>query len=174
MGFAKVFTPLAGGGAPLERIAALLHDREAIVVVSPERRDEASRMAPRMRLVANAQPERGMTHSLRIGLEAIATAAPFGVLLGDKPFLRRATLERMEASLAGFDVAYPVSSAGVPGHPVLFAARARALVEHLSDGDTLARARDDRSLRRNALAVDDEGAFLDLDDPEAWNAREAP
>ncbi len=168
MGFAKVFTPLAGGGAPLERIAALLHDREAAVVVPPERRDEASRMAPRMRIVVNAQPERGMTHSLRLALAAIAVASPFGVLLGDKPFLRRAALERVEASLAGFDVAYPVSSAGVPGHPVLFAPRARAIVELLPDGDTLARVRNDASLRSNPVALDDEGAFLDLDEPDDW------
>ncbi|MHB8433518.1 MAG: nucleotidyltransferase family protein [Candidatus Tyrphobacter sp.] len=171
MGFAKVFTPLAGAGTPLERIAALLEARRAVVVVPPERRADARRMAPDMRVVLNAEPERGMTHSLLLGLAAVPQDSPFGVLLGDKPFLRRSTLERMEASLAGFDVAYPVSRAGVPGHPVIFAAPARAIVEHLPDGDTLARARDDRSLRSNALAVEDEGAFLDLDEPGDWRAR---
>lgn len=169
MGFAKVFTPLPGGTAPLARIAALLQDREAVVVVPPDRCGDASRLAPRMLVVVNAEPQRGMTHSLHLALAAIPPASSFGVLLGDTPFLRSSTLEHVEASLAGFDVAYPVSQAGVPGHPVLFAAPARAIVEHLPDGDTLARARDDASLRRNALAVEDEGAFLDLDEPGDWH-----
>lgn len=169
MGFAKVFTPLAGAGTPLERIAALLEGRGAVVVVPPEHSAGARRMAPYMRIVVNAEPERGMAHSLRLALATIAPGEDFGVLLGDKPFLRRSTLERMEASLAGFDVAYPVSRAGVPGHPVLFAASARAIVEHLPDGDTLARARDDRSLRSNGITVDDEGAFADLDEPGDWH-----
>jgi len=168
MGFAKVFTPLAGAGAPLERIAALLEARGAVVVVPPERRADARRMAPDMRVVLNAEPERGMTHSLLLGLAAVPQDSPFGVLLGDKPFLRRSTLERMERALDGFDVAYPVDAAGVPGHPVLFSPRARGLVDALPDGDTISVVRDDPSLQRRIVEVADDGAFRDFDEPAEW------
>jgi CTP:molybdopterin cytidylyltransferase MocA len=170
MGFAKVFTSLAGASAPLERIAALLEGREAIAVVPPDRHDDAARMARGMRVATNAQPERGMAYSLRLGLSLVPEGAAFGVLLGDKPFLKRATLDFMENAFEGFDVAYPISPSNVPGHPVLFSARCRGLVERLPDGDSLAQVRDDPALLRNAVRVDDPGAYLDLDEPAQWSA----
>ncbi len=173
MGFAKVFTALPSGKAPLEGIATLLHARKAVVVVPSARVDDARRMAPAMRVVTNDETERGMTHSLRLALSAIEKDEDFGVVLGDKPFLRAETLERLEKCLDGFDVAYPVDAAGMPGHPVLFSRRARAIVEALPDGDTLFQARDDAMLRRHAFEVDDKGAFTDLNTREQWLGEDA-
>jgi molybdenum cofactor cytidylyltransferase len=172
MGFEKVFTPLRGR-SPLERIAALLDGRSGLVVVPPERQREAQRLAPQMRVLCNGEPKRGMTHSLRLAMEAVEEETDFGVLLGDKPFVARATLDRMERAFVDVDVAYPVDAAGVPGHPVLFTARARALLSKLPDGDTLAGLRDDPSLKRSAVLVDDSGAFADLDEPAEWQAADA-
>ncbi|HEY9084543.1 MAG TPA: NTP transferase domain-containing protein [Candidatus Tyrphobacter sp.] len=172
MGFAKVFAPLRGR-SPLERIAALLEGREAIVVVPPERRRDAQRMAPRMRMVPNGEPGRGMTHSLRLALEAVEADADFGILLGDEPFLSRATLERIEEAFAGVDVAYPVNAEGVPGHPVIFAARLRARLRELPDGDALSQLRDDSSLVRSVVRCDDPGAYRDLNEPADWEAADA-
>jgi CTP:molybdopterin cytidylyltransferase MocA len=170
MGFDKVFTPLGGGESPLQRIAALLEGRVAIVVVPSRHLADAATMAPALRAVENDEPARGMAHSLRRALTAIGEHEDFGVLLGDKPFFGATLLDRMERAFEGFDVAYPVSALGVPGHPVLFSARVRALAESLPDGDTLALLRDDPSLRRNAVLVKDAGAFADLNDPEQWAA----
>ncbi len=172
MGFAKVFTPLRGR-SPLERIAALLAGREAIAVVPAGRQGDAQRIAPQMRVVPNGEPELGMTHSLRLALPAIEKGEDFGIVLGDKPFVQRATLERLEAALRGFDVVYPVNPSDVPGHPVLFAARARDLVASLPDGDTLTRLRDDPSLRSMRVEIEDPGAFADFDEPAEWEAADA-
>lgn len=169
MGFAKIFTPLLGR-TPLERIAGTLEGRKTVAVVPPDRRADAQRITPAMSIVVNAEPERGMTRSLRLGLEGIEEEAVFGVLLADKPFLERATLDRIEDALGGVDVAYPVDAFGVAGHPVVFGPRARPLLARLPEGDTLSLLRDDSSLLRAAVPVDDAGAFHDLDDRAQWEA----
>lgn len=169
MGFPKVFTPLPRKeGTPLERIAALLEGRDGIAVVPPAHRDDAARMAPRLRLVVNGEAERGMAHSLRCALVEVDEEAAFGVLLGDKPFLTRSSLDALEAAFAGYDVAYPLSPARIPGHPVLFSPRARPFASRLSDGDTLSQLRDEPQLRRTVVRLDDPGAFRDLDEPAQW------
>ena len=147
MGFPKVFTPLPRKeGTPLERIAALLEGRDGIAVVPPAHRDDAARMAPRLRLVVNGEAERGMAHSLRCALVEVDE----------------------EAAFAGYDVAYPLSPARIPGHPVLFSPRARPFASRLSDGDTLSQLRDEPQLRRTVVRLDDPGAFRDLDEPAQW------
>lgn len=167
MGFDKIFTPLAGA-APLARLARLLAGRRAIAVVPPARRAEAARIAPGLKIVENGDPQRGMAHSLQLALARMSDVEDFGVLLGDKPFVLVGTLELLEARLNGCDVVYPVDAGGAPGHPVLFSHRARAAVLALPDGDSLAHARDDRSLRSLRVPVEDRGAFKDLDQPDDW------
>lgn len=170
MGFDKVFAPLGGGEAPLQRIAAALDARSGIVVVPSKYLATAASMAGGLRAVANDQPERGMAHSLRIALCIVGENEDFAILLGDKPFVSVPLLERMERAFNGFDVAYPRNARGVPGHPVLFRAGARGLASTLPDGDTLALLRDNPSLRRNIVSLEDPGAFADLNDPEQWTA----
>ncbi len=173
MGFDKVFTPLRNGEAPLQRIAALLRGRAAIAVVPPDREDDVRRMAPRMAAIANAQPERGMAHSLRLALQRLREDEDFGVLLADKPFVQRSTLERLEALFHGADIVHPISESGTPGHPVLFSRRLRSRALALPDGDTIFRLRADTSLRCETLTTTDRGAFDDLDTPEQWESADA-
>lgn len=170
MGFDKVFTPLGRGESPLQRIAALLEGRNAIAVVPSKHLAGAQRMAPALRLVANDEPQRGMTHSLRRALSVVDEPGDLAILLGDKPFFNTLLLDRMERALDGFDVAYPVSNEGAPGHPVLFSTRAQELVSFLPEGDTLAQVRDDPSLRRHRVLIENSGAFADLNDPAQWAA----
>jgi CTP:molybdopterin cytidylyltransferase MocA len=170
MGFDKVFTPLGEGDAPLKRIAALLEGRNGIVVVPQAHLRDARSMAPNLSAVVNDSPERGMAHSLRLALDATDAGEDFGVLLGDKPFFTAVLLDRVEGAFAGTDVAYPISKSGVPGHPVLFRARARGLAAQLPDGDTLSRLREAAQLRRVTVQTDEMGAFLDLDEPTHWEA----
>jgi CTP:molybdopterin cytidylyltransferase MocA len=133
--------------------------------------DEAARIAPAARIVINRERARGMAHSLHLALSLIERESPFGVLLGDMPSMTEATIDRTEAMLCGdVDVAFPVDLAGTAGHPVLFSARARTIVEALPDGDTLRSARDGASLRRATWRCGDRSAFFDIDVPEDWNA----
>ena len=170
MGFDKTVTPL-GLRSPLARVVEALGQRRALIVVLPNLSDEAARIAPSARLIINCEQARGMTHSLHLALSSIARENSFGVLLGDMPCMIEATIERTEAMLCGdVDVAFPVDVAGTAGHPVLFSARARPIVEALPDGDTLRIARDDASLRRASWRCHDRSAFLDLDVPSDWKA----
>jgi CTP:molybdopterin cytidylyltransferase MocA len=112
-----------------------------------------------------------MTRSLQLALIWTPTDAPFGVLLGDMPAMTEDTIARTETIFGqGTDVAYPSSPEGVAGHPVIFAARARPIVNALPDGDTLRGARDHESLRRATWTCEDRSAFLDVDVPEDWRA----
>jgi molybdenum cofactor cytidylyltransferase len=168
MGFDKVVTAFHGR-SPLERVIAALGGRDRVVVVPTRRLAEAAAAAPASEIVTNDEPERGMTHSLRIGLERVAADRAFGVLPADLPAMSESTIAATEALLVGgVDVAYPVDERGVPGHPVVFAAGTRAIVEALPEGDTLRRARDDASLRRATWTCTDRSAFLDLDEPGDW------
>jgi molybdenum cofactor cytidylyltransferase len=170
MGFDKAVTPL-GLRSPLLRIAEALGRRRAVIVVPPRLSEDATRMVPTARIVINSEQDLGMTHSLHLALALIERDSPFGILLGDMPSMTPATIERTEALLHGdVDVAFPVDPAGTPGHPVLFSARARSVVEALPGGDTLRSARDDASLQRATWCCSDRSAFLDLDVPEDWRA----
>jgi CTP:molybdopterin cytidylyltransferase MocA len=161
MGFDKAIEPL-DGRSPLERVTSALGAREHVVVAPSRLGAAASRSAPRARVVSNDEPERGMTRSLQIGLQFVERDRAFGVL---------PTIAATEALLrADIDVAYPVDPNGVPGHPVLFAASARSVVDALPEGDTLRRARDHSSLRRATWLCSDPSAFFDVDEPADWDA----
>ena len=170
MGFDKTVRRQRGL-APLERLALALAHRAAVVVVPTRLRHIASTMIPHATVVTNDEPSQGMTRSLHVALRAVDVAAPFGVLLGDMPAMTQATLLRTEALMeTEIDVAFPVGIDGAPGHPVLFSARARRVVEALAQGDTLRRARDDSSLTRATWTCTNRSAFLDLDVPAQWEA----
>ncbi len=171
MGFAKAFTPLEGV-APLARIAQTLDRREFVVVTASVDVNRARTLAPNAAAFAhNDEPERGMAHSLQCALTKISPDRDVGVLLADMPWITADTLGRVEALLGdAVDVAYPVDDAGVPGHPVLFAARCRFHLDALPEGDTIRIVRVEPSLRRANVLVRDPGAFVDLDRPSDWHA----
>lgn len=170
MGFDKAVTR-QGDSAPLERIALALGERPVVLVVPTRLQSIAARMMPRATLVANDEPQRGMTHSLKAGLRTVETTLPFGVLLGDMPAMTEATLARTELLFQrDVDVAFPTDRGGTAGHPVLFSPRARRVIESLQDGDTLRQARNDVSLVRATWVCTDASAFLDLDVPGEWEA----
>ncbi|MHB8178516.1 MAG: nucleotidyltransferase family protein [Vulcanimicrobiaceae bacterium] len=169
MGFDKVIQPLAGR-SPLERVVAALGTRNVVLVVPTRLVHRAVRIAPNARIVVNDEPERGMSHSLRLALELIGQDAHFGVVPADLVGMTQATLARTEALLhEGIDVAYPLDGNGVAGHPVLFSPGMRRVVEELPDGDTLRMARDS-NCKRATWICPDTSAFLDIDDPVAWKA----
>ena len=114
-------------------------------------------------VLVNADPERGMAHSLRLANAAISAERPIAVLLGDKPLVTGELVEHtIDALEDGIDVVFPQRD-GVPGHPVVLSSRARSFLDDLRDGDTLHVLRDDPRLVRRALSVDDDGAFEDID-----------
>ncbi|MDE2481699.1 MAG: NTP transferase domain-containing protein [bacterium] len=171
MGFAKVFTPLAGT-SPLTRVARAIGDRTAICVVQGPRLNDAIEHAPELLVVVNDSPDRGMMHSLRLALEAIPPDRTIGVILADMPLLEASLLDALESAAtdSNADVVFPRRADGTPGYPMLFSLRARAALTKLGDGDRLGEIRDDASLSQCAVAFEDPAAFCDLDLPEDWNA----
>jgi molybdenum cofactor cytidylyltransferase len=169
MGFDKVLTPI-NGRSSLELVLRAVGERRVIVVLPSRLSDQARRLRPGLSIRINDEAERGMAHSLRVGLTTVSWECDFSVLLSDMPSITAATLSRTEDLLfQGADVAYPVGPGGRPGHPVLFSRKMRSTVEALGDGDSLRHARDGaRSVATWSYA--DEGAFLDLDTPEQWQA----
>ncbi len=170
MGFDKAVIRI-GTLAPLERISLVLGRRASAVVVPTRLQDVARTMMPRSRIVLNDEPTRGMTHSLRLALRDLSPNEPFGVLLGDMPAMTESTIARTERLLEPHvDVAFPTDRKDTPGHPVLFSARTRAIVEALPEGDTLRAARYHASLVRATWICTDASAFLDLDVAADWYA----
>jgi molybdenum cofactor cytidylyltransferase len=115
-------------------------------------------------VLRNAQPERGMSNSLKLADARLPKDAWLMLLLGDKPLVTAAMIRTLCGSLEGADVIYPVHpQTGVPGHPVFFSPAARAKIAALDDGDTIQRIRDDGDLVRRAVPTMEEGAYFDVD-----------
>lgn len=131
----------------------------------------ASGDAARVRIVRNAEPERGMNRSLALADAAIDPDEPIAVLLGDLPDCDAAAVARVIAAYDG-DADVVIPQAGERrGHPVVFGPRARRHIAALGDGDGIHRLRDLPELRRRIVPVGDAGAFEDIDTEEELAAR---
>jgi molybdenum cofactor cytidylyltransferase len=133
----------------------------------------ASGAAEHVRIVRNAEPERGMNRSLALADAVIPPGEPIAVLLGDLPDCDAAAIARVVGAY-GDDVDVVVPRAGERlGHPVVFGPAARRAIATLGDGDGLHRVRDAAGLRRRIVAVDDPRAFDDIDTEAELAARVA-
>lgn len=163
------------------RITRTLHDGgvDGVVVVAPDealavelRRAVAADEHP-TRVVVNPDPARGQLSSLLIGLRAIDRPGVDAMLvtLVDVPLVSTHTVQRLIEAYqhSRAPVVRPVQ-AGLPnhGHPVLFD---RTLFAELRGADlatgakAVVRAHLDDVLD---VPVDDAGAFLDIDTPDAY------
>jgi CTP:molybdopterin cytidylyltransferase MocA len=148
----------------IDRALAACGERETIVVAAP---GLAAQLAPGQlrRIAINGEPERGMTHSLRLADALADPSAALVVLLGDMPYVDRTLVER---AIAAYDPAFDLiapSSAGRPAHPVVLGPAARARLAALAEGDTLRSLRADPSLRVRAIHFEDPSLQRDVDLP---------
>ncbi len=163
MGEPKLVLPLAGAPLVARALAAAAAYPRA-VVVSPALAPHVG-SAGGLTTIVNDEPDRGMTHSLRLANAALGEPeAALVVLLGDTPFVDASLVDRVIAARGDADVAYPARD-GVPGHPVVFGPRARTAIAGLPDGDTLRSLRADPRWTRIELVTDDDGPFADVDTP---------
>ncbi|MDQ0504053.1 NTP transferase domain-containing protein [Xanthobacter agilis] len=163
------------GGVPVIRrvVEAVLGSRARPVLVvtghDSDRVAEALEGLP-VQLVHNADYGSGMASSLAAGIAAVPEDASGAlVVLGDMPLMRATLLDRIQDAYApeeGRFVVLPVSGAA-RGHPVLWSRRYFPELMALK-GDVGARHL--LVQHREAVAeidADGEGAFLDVDTPEA-------
>jgi len=152
------------GGMPmLARVLGACAHLPRLVVASPSLRPFVD--ASGVRCIVNDRPEVGMARSIALADAVTEPDRAIVLLLGDKPLVSRALVDAVIEGARGVDICFPEHD-GVGGHPVYFSARARERLAHLPMGDSLRSLRDDPTLRRRALPIDDIGAYADVDDPE--------
>jgi molybdenum cofactor cytidylyltransferase len=166
-------------GSPMvRRVAetALAADLDPVIVVVGRGGVDVRRALNGLPLTfaANAEPESGLSSSLRVGVRALSRGVGHGVacavvLLGDMPWVEprhvRALLSAFDPE-AGRGICVPVH-AGRRGNPVLWSARFFSEVAAL-EGDAGART----LLERHAayvheVRVDGDGVLRDVDTPDA-------
>jgi CTP:molybdopterin cytidylyltransferase MocA len=153
-----------GGRRMIDRVLAACGERETVVVATPSLAAQLE-PAPGRRIAINAEPERGMTHSLRLASALVDPDAALVVLLGDMPYIDRALVERaIDAFDSACDLLAP-TCAGRPAHPVILGPAARARLAALPEGDTLRALRTDARLRVRALVLTDASTQRDVDVP---------
>jgi len=146
------------------------------VAVIPERNTALRQLARDrgLRVASNPDPGLGLSHSLKLGLEALQTLsldpAPDAalILLGDQPRVPIGAIEKVvEAWQAGTNsIVRPAYSAdgGEPGHPVILPRDSWALASALSGDTGLGPWLSSHPEMVTTVAV--EGANPDIDTPD--------
>jgi CTP:molybdopterin cytidylyltransferase MocA len=124
-----------------------------------------------LRVVVNAQPELGLSHSLRLGLGALAMLEPPPdgalIFLADQPCAPREAAEEVIRAwqLGGGAIVRPrySDSPDEPGHPVLLDRDAWGLAERLTGDQGLGRALS--NAHELVVHVDVDGGNPDVDTP---------
>lgn len=174
--------PLVGHAIAL---ITALRDRGAIAGATAVVRkgDEAVAALVRqsgLRVIPNAEPAQGLSHSLRLGLGALAALSPQPeaalIFLADQPSTPLEAVEEVIRAweLGGNAVVRPryADAPDEPGHPVLLDRDAWGLAERLTGDQGLG-----RELARAShlvLHVDVEGANPDVDTPADLSRLEPP
>ncbi|HQR17265.1 MAG TPA: nucleotidyltransferase family protein [Gemmatimonadales bacterium] len=133
-----------------------------------------------LRVIPNAEPGQGLSHSLRLGLGALAALSPQPeaalIFLADQPSTPVEAVEEVVRAweLGGSAVVRPRYSGapGEPGHPVLLDRDAWGLAERLTGGEGLGRAL--AQAPHLVLHVDVEGANPDVDTQTDLSRLEPP
>lgn len=156
-------TLLGAGAAPvLVVVRAELHDAVAAVFA-------ARPSAAAVRVVVNANPDRGQLSSLITGLDAAGEIDALAVTLVDVPFVSVATARAVIDAWAHSRPPVARPARGLEhGHPVVFGrqtfeALRRAPLEQ--GAKPVVRGYAEAIVH---VAVDDDGAFADLDTPEDY------
>jgi molybdenum cofactor cytidylyltransferase len=152
-----------GGLTLLERAVRACGDYPTVVVTLQEVAYALS--DSHAQVIVNAEPDRGMTHSLQLADAAVNPSHALAVLPADLALVEPQDVRDIIERCHDADVVYPVSPLGVPGHPVLFSPRARAGIAALPDGDTIHDLRDAPNLRRRTVERAQRAHYADVDTP---------
>jgi molybdenum cofactor cytidylyltransferase len=138
----------------------------AILVVAPGADFATSRRLadPRVQVIVNPDPSRGMFSSIRAGL-AVADGDPMLVMPADMPFVSVSTVAAVLAACARTPgIVAPVHE-GRRGHPVAFPASMRAAILREPPESTLKAALIATSATWLEVQVRDPGIHRDVDAP---------
>lgn len=130
---------------------------------------------PRVELVLNPDPSRGMFSSIQEGLQVV-DADTVLVLPADMPFVDSRTVAAVIRAAAGFGIISP-RHAGRRGHPVALSGTVCQAVLKAAVESNLKQALADLDPPRTALDVDDPGVLRDVDvagDLGQWPDQDRP
>jgi molybdenum cofactor cytidylyltransferase len=141
-----------------------------IVVLAPERatdRERLTRVAaladPRVEIVTNPDPARGMFSSIHAGLHVVGAGDPILVLPGDMPFVRATTVAAVIAVCARTGRVVTARYGDRSGHPVALPARLGRDILAKDASATLSAVLRDIGGPREFVDVDDAGVVRDVD-----------
>ena len=163
----KLCQPLAGGISIIAASAAnLIKAGLPVTLVAPrDARLVKALSGIDVTWCENAEPLRGMGHSIALGVLSNEKASGWLVALGDMPFIQVQTIQALIDAAEGSEA--PIVAPyyrGKRGHPVVFA---RSMKEHLERLDGEAGA---RSVLENQLITqvdtNDYGILRDIDRPQ--------
>jgi molybdenum cofactor cytidylyltransferase len=119
---------------------------------------------PRVRIVVNAHPERGMFSSIQAGM-AEAGDTDLLVLPGDMPFVRSETIRLVADHLQDADVVVIPAIGNRRGHPIAIPSRLRSGLLACGPESSLKEALRQIHAVPRILDVDDPGVLRDVDVP---------
>ncbi len=156
------------GGVPLlDRTLRCLLDggvEHVIVVMPPDGRFDSVRLLsdPRVMVVVNPDPSRGMFSSIQAGIE-VAQGHPMLVLPGDMPFVSTSTVRTvLAAALQSVDVVVPRHD-GRRGHPIALPERLKSHVVQAPATTKLSEVLKASGVPRIEIDVQDPGILRDVD-----------
>lgn len=167
----KLLADLDGEPLIVRTLSALLPSvARAVVIVGPDR-GELERLPglhdPKVRLVENPDPSRGMLSSIQAGLATVDWADAYLVIPADMPYLKadtvRQIVERQSCTSGG--IVSP-RHGGKRGHPMALPARLRGEVLAEDPRHTLHDIVRRHLAEREDLDVDDPGVVRDVDTME--------
>jgi len=175
----KLLAPV--GGAPmLERTVRSLLEAGVdgvVVVVAPDGPPGALDVLhdPRVAVVVNPDPSRGMFSSIQAGAEYAGRAGVWSasagdpavvlVLPGDMPFVSPRTIEQVARACGDSGQIVTPTFNGTRGHPVALPAGMLDRILRAPADATLADLRDGWPAGRTTVPVDDPGVLRDVDVP---------
>lgn len=115
-------------------------------------------------LVCNDAPEKGMGHSLKLGIDAAAQADYILVCLADMPLIDAHHLEKLFAEMAQHQAdAIGTVAGGVPSPPALFTAKRLGQADFSGDAGARALIRGAKCVAADLAMVSDIDAIADLE-----------
>lgn len=133
----------------------------SVILVSREETVDGLNVPARVRAVINADPEKGISHSIRLGLEH-ATGGGYLFFQADQPLLRAETVRRVLEHAGAESIIIP-EHRGVPGSPVLFPAKFRPELLSLRGDEGGRTLRDRHPEACRYVPVADAGELWDID-----------
>lgn len=145
---------LDGGVSRVVLVAAPAHGLSAVPLSSD----------PRVSVVLNRDPDRGMFSSIQTGLAAVDCRHAVLVVPADMPFVRAGTVALVMAAQARGGDAVVAAYGGKRGHPLIIPANAWPRLLTYPVGSTLKAALADARVVLAEVAVDDPGVVKDVDE----------